>query len=94
LLACYRPTAPPDGQAGIEQGSCAILTRAAAGRAAEVHDRMPVVLSVAMIAGWTDQELLDADQVANLLREGATEDFIHYPVNTRVNSMGQRTPQA
>jgi putative SOS response-associated peptidase YedK len=57
---------------------------------AEVHDRMPVVLRVAVTAAWVDPELQDADQVARIVSEAALEDFVHHPVTARVNSRGAK----
>jgi len=66
--------------------SCAILTKAAAGPATEVHDRMPVVLAAQALDEWTDPALSDAAQVQSLVAEGAQSDFTYHPVSTRVNS--------
>lgn len=64
--------------------SCALLTRAAEGPAAEVHDRMPVVLADAAHAGWLDPSLKDA---AAFAREHAqSRGIVHYPVSKRVNN--------
>jgi putative SOS response-associated peptidase YedK len=66
-----------------DRPSCAILTRAAAGPVAQVHDRMPIVLADAAHAGWLDPALKDATRYA---REHALADeFTHYPVSKRVN---------
>ncbi len=67
-----------------EQWTCALLTRAADGAAAEVHDRMPVVLPDEAMDGWLDPALGDATQFA---REHAlSREFVHYAVSKRVNN--------
>jgi putative SOS response-associated peptidase YedK len=64
--------------------SCAILTKAAEGPVAEIHDRMPVVLPDAAHAGWLDPALKDASAYA---REHAlAREFTHHPVSKRVNN--------
>ena len=66
------------------QLSCAILTKAAEGPVAEVHDRMPVVLPDEAHAGWLDPALKDASAYA---RENALlREFTHDPVSKRVNN--------
>jgi putative SOS response-associated peptidase YedK len=65
------------------QLSCAILTRAAEGPVAQVHDRMPVVFADAAHAGWLDPALEDATGYARA--NAQSRDFIHYPVSKRVN---------
>jgi putative SOS response-associated peptidase YedK len=71
--------------------SCALLTRAAEGPAAEVHDRMPVVLPDEMHAGWLDPALKDATAFA---REHAiAREIAHYPVSKRVNSARNEGPE-
>jgi putative SOS response-associated peptidase YedK len=70
----------PDGQALV---SCALLSRAAAPSIAGIHDRMPVVLPPASFEPWLAPEL-NAEDVGNLIA-GARDDFVGYPVSTRVN---------
>lgn len=70
--------------------TCALLTRAADGPAAEVHDRMPVVLPDEAMAGWLDPGLKDA---AAFAREHAlTREFTHHPVSKRVNNARNEGP--
>lgn len=71
--------------------SCAVLTKAAAGPVAEVHDRMPVVLPHEAHAGWLDAGLGDASAYA---RDHALyEEFTHYRVSTRVNNARHEGPE-
>ena len=67
--------------------TCAILTTAAAGALAELHDRMPVVLPDEAHAQWLDPALRDAAQAIALAREHQSADaFTHFPVRKLVNS--------
>jgi putative SOS response-associated peptidase YedK len=64
--------------------TCAIVTRAAAGPAASLHDRMPVVLQESDIANWLDPSVKDADEVTAMIQIAQT-NFEHYAVTTRLN---------
>ena len=76
---------PPVG--GTTQLSCSILTTAATGPVAEVHDRMPVVLDDAAHASWLDPGLVDAESVAELIRAHAlAAQFRHFEVSTLVSA--------
>ena len=66
------------------QLSCALLTKAAEGPAAEVHDRMPVVFDDDAHAGWLDPALKDATDYARA--HAQSRGIIHYPVSKRVNN--------
>ena len=67
------------------QASCAILTRDAAGPAAEVHERMPVVLSKDAEAGWLDPKITDAEQAMAIAREHGVTEIEYHQVTSRVN---------
>ena len=74
--------------------SCAILTTAAAGPLAEVHDRMPVVLAERGHAEWLDAARTDPKQVSETLRaHSLTGEFAHYSVSTAVNNSRSEGPQ-
>jgi len=74
-----------------DQLSCAILTKAADGPVAEVHDRMPVVLPDLAHAGWLDPGLEDATAFARA--HALVHEFIHYPVSKRVNNARNEGPE-
>jgi putative SOS response-associated peptidase YedK len=80
---------------GTDSGvlSCAILTRAAAGRVAEVHDRMPVILPDDAHAAWIDPGLSEAAGVAAIVAGGAEADFVYAPVSTAINGRTMDGPQ-
>lgn len=76
------------------QITCAILTQAAAGPAAEVHDRMPVILPDDAHAAWLDATITEAGEIASIIRTRAVIDELeHYPVSTRVNSSRSQGPE-
>lgn len=85
-LVCFAGLLSARGAPGSPvQLSCAILTRAAAGDAAGIHDRMPVVLPEEGFAPWVGPRLVQPEDVAALVG-AARIDFEHYPVSTRLNA--------
>jgi putative SOS response-associated peptidase YedK len=75
--------APEGGEGGW---TCSILTREADGPAAEVHDRMPVVLAREAEAAWLDPALTRGTEALALARRHSVTGFAHHPVSTRVNN--------
>lgn len=74
--------------------SCAILTTAAAGLVAEVHDRMPVVLQEDAHTEWLDPALKDSSKASVLARSRTMPDaFTHFPVRKLVNSARNEGPE-
>jgi len=71
--------------------SCAILTKAAEGPVAGVHDRMPVVLPDEAHAGWLDPALKDASAYARA--HAQSRAFTHYAVSKRVNNARNEGPE-
>jgi putative SOS response-associated peptidase YedK len=74
--------APDASASGL---SCAILTRAAAGPVAEIHDRMPVILPDDAHAEWLSGELADPVRVAAVIVARAQSAFVYAPVSTAIN---------
>jgi putative SOS response-associated peptidase YedK len=66
--------------------TCPILTRAAEGPAASVHDRMPVILRDEAQSAWTDPKQTDSEKALALAQEKAVTAVEHHPVATRVNN--------
>jgi putative SOS response-associated peptidase YedK len=82
LAAAWRPA--PEGEWIL---SCAILTLPAAGRLAELHERMPAAMPRDAQAAWLSLALKDGTAAAGLARAAVTvEGLEHYPVSTQVNS--------
>jgi len=73
--------------------SIAILTKAAAGPAAEVHDRMPVVLPAQEYDEWTDSAMTDATRIQSIITDHAQSEFSFHPVSTKVNSSRSAGPE-
>jgi putative SOS response-associated peptidase YedK len=61
---------------------CAVITRSAEGKAAEVHDRMPLLLAPDQYEPWLDRRIEDA---ALLLRPGDVE-LVAHAVSPAVNN--------
>ena len=73
--------------------SCAILTAAANAAVAELHDRMPIILSPEAESAWLDPALDgDAAELTQLLVPVAPERLQSRPVSTRVNSAANDDP--
>lgn len=77
----------PDGKPG-----CAILTEPARGAAAEVHDRMPLVLDDDSLDPWLDADLTDRETIRNVIRHVQADAMTHWPVSPRVNRPGNDDP--
>jgi putative SOS response-associated peptidase YedK len=73
--------------------SFAILTRAAAGAAAEVHDRMPVCLDAASSGPFVDPQRSDVAELRALLAGLPPADLTYRPVSRAVNRAGNEGPQ-
>lgn len=70
-----------------EDGSlgCAILTEPARGSAADVHDRMPLILDEASLEPWLDPDLTDRETIRSIVRRLDAELLEHWPVSRAVN---------
>jgi putative SOS response-associated peptidase YedK len=75
-----------EGAGGAAEFTCAILTRDAAGPAADIHERMPIVLSPAAHAAWLDPELADPARAIELARNLAATELVYHAVHPRVNN--------
>ncbi|MBP9503087.1 MAG: SOS response-associated peptidase [Candidatus Promineofilum sp.] len=72
----------PDGG---ELETCTILTTAANGLMAPIHDRMPVIIDPLDYTMWLDEKT-PADQLGHLLRPSDDDRLATYAVSTAVNS--------
>ncbi len=80
VMALWKPANDAQWKA-----SCAILTRDAVGSAADVHDRMPVLLSKGQERDWLDARITDPGQaLASALGTEITA-LEYHPVSSRVN---------
>ena len=71
----------------------AIITTEADARIAEVHDRMPVILSADAASRWLDPANADAGALRSLLVADRTAPISLYPVSTFVNKAGHDEPR-
>jgi len=74
--------------------SCAILTAAAEGTLAQVHDRAPVVLSPDAYGSWLDRKLTDPKQAKALAEEQLPSTaFTQWKVRLLVNNAKSDGPE-
>jgi putative SOS response-associated peptidase YedK len=66
--------------------SCTIVTTDANPHMAELHDRMPVILSPADYDVWLDAEFQSQEKLLSLLQPFDAEKMAMYPVSAVVNS--------
>ena len=86
-LLCFAGLMSLAPDAAERRLTCAILTTAATGPVAEVHDRMPVVFDGGAHDEWLDLGIDDAERIVQLVRRHAQSgELVHYPVRTLVNS--------
>ena len=78
------------GPEGARLGTCAIVTCAAAGRVAELHDRVPVILEPEDWALWLGEAGRGA---ARLMRPLPDEALAFHRVGTEVNSNRAEGPE-
>lgn len=81
VVALWKPANDADRQA-----SCAVFTREAVGPAAEVHDRMPVVLPKGAEAAWLDPQITDPVQAMSAALAKGVIEVEHHAVSNRVNT--------
>jgi putative SOS response-associated peptidase YedK len=67
--------------------SCSIITVAATGLMAQIHDRMPLVIKPDGYDLWLDPSFNKLDDLKEFLRPKADRDVECYPVSDHVNSV-------
>lgn len=73
--------------------SSTIITTAAAGRLAAVHDRMPVILSPQASAYWLSRATLKNEEVRRCLKSEPSEALEWYAVSALVNNPANNGPE-
>lgn len=68
-----------------DRPACAIITEPARGMAADVHDRMPVVLDDDCLDTWLDPEVQDKDTLRESMQRFEPDAFECWPVSKKVN---------
>ncbi|MBZ5567244.1 MAG: SOS response-associated peptidase [Acidobacteriia bacterium] len=80
----------PDGNA-IE--TCSILTTTPNELAAQVHDRMPVILAPDDYDLWLDPGIKDTKEISDMMKPYGAALMKAYAVSTRVNAVKNDDPQ-
>ena len=73
--------------------SCSILTTTPNSLLADVHDRMPVILSPEHYDLWLDPGFRRVDVLKEMLNPFDATLMRHYPVSTRVNFVKNDDPE-
>ncbi len=96
LWEYWKPKDDPDGQYPDGLVTAAVLTTAAVGPLAQVHDRMPLVLPSSAWDAWLDPDVAaDADAVAALLAPPSPElvaELEIRPISPAVNNVRNNGP--
>lgn len=89
FAALWEPYAEPGGS---EIDTAAILTAAARGPIAEIHERTPVVIDPRDFDRWLDCRTQEPRDVADLLRPPPADFFEAVPVSEKVNKVDNTGP--
>jgi len=81
------------GNAGESIVSSTIITTAAAGRLAAVHDRMPFILTPQASAEWLSRATLKAEEVRRCLKSEPPDTLEYYAVSNLVNNPANGGPE-
>ena len=87
LWDCWHPGRPD------ELASYILMTTQPNEVAAQVHDRMPVLLHARDVPRWLDPGLDDADRVADLLVPYPAGEMQAHPVSRRVSDPASEGPE-
>lgn len=87
LAGLWQPRFTPEGEA-----SCTIVTTRPLPPIAELHDRMPILLSRDDYGLWLDEEAEREKVVKLLLTPALPEGIVAHPVGTLVNRAGNDDP--
>jgi putative SOS response-associated peptidase YedK len=90
LYEFWRPADAPEGTDLLV--SAAIITVAAVGELAEIHDRMPLVLHVDTWADWLDPANAAPTELLVPRDEASIESLELRPVSSRVNTVQNNSP--
>lgn len=81
------------GPNGEEQDTACMITTAANGASATIHDRLPAILEPASFDVWLDPDETGADNAFNLLQPPENEVLEFFEIGPAVNKVGNDTPQ-
>lgn len=83
---------PKDDEGAEPLYSCAILTTAARGGIAEVHDRMPVILPPRLWETWLDDDVAP-DRLERMIAELGAPELEAHRITDRVNNVRNDGPE-
>jgi len=81
IMAMWKSPDQPEGQLSV-----ALFTQDSIGPSAEVHERMPIVLTPEMEKVWLDQKITDPGEVMATVRANAVIEVEHHRVSRRVSA--------
>lgn len=93
LYEFWRDRALPADDPAAWLVTCTIITTAARGEPARVHDRMPMIVERERWADWLDPELTEPAEVRRLLTPAEPGTFALHPVSTDVNHVRNNGPE-
>jgi putative SOS response-associated peptidase YedK len=83
----------PGRDSDEELHSCTIITGSPNEKMAEIHDRMPVILSQDQWSTWLDEDQHDLDLLGKLLVPAPASIITMHKVSTEVNNVRNEGPQ-
>jgi putative SOS response-associated peptidase YedK len=90
MAALYDTWLAPDGR---KISTCTIITTTPNSLMADIHDRMPVILSPEDEALWLNRDNDDVERLTALLRPYSAELMRAYPVSPIVGNVKNDTPE-
>jgi putative SOS response-associated peptidase YedK len=81
-----------DPATGDWHRTCSIVTAAATGVIASIHDRMPVSLVPDVWDSWLDRDLQDPEAALALIQPLDSDSIMEHIVSRQVNSVKNNTP--
>ncbi|WP_036259735.1 SOS response-associated peptidase [Methylocapsa aurea] len=81
------------GPNGEEQDTACIITTAANGATAAIHERLPAILESADIDIWLDPDEIRADEAFGLLRPPENDVLSFFEIGPEVNKVANDSPQ-
>jgi putative SOS response-associated peptidase YedK len=91
LYEHWRDPSAPSDVASV--ATCTVITTTPSDDIDEIHDRMPVVLSIDNVGTWLDVHDHGPDERASLLRPSPTGTLSHYAVDPMVGSVRNDGPE-
>lgn len=93
LWSLWQPTKEGQPKEGPPLESYTIITTAANGLVADIHDRMPVILAGEDRLAWLDRDISDPEQLKLLLTPFDPGKMGKHPVSKLVNSARNEGPE-